>query len=133
MFVYIKINGIRMQIAQKNGRPFPPNVYRGPKYSTTWFIGSLGIPLYRSQLTNGYRSLGEAHFDTSSGYDPIAIDRGFSSKKQQSTAVSFVRDALQRYSGEWIGACRGEEQQAEVYFRPELEEQLENGELLLPR
>jgi hypothetical protein len=130
MFVYIKIDGRSMQIAQKNGKPFPPIVYRGPKNSTIWVIGSLGTPLYRLQSTKAYRSLGEADFDTSSGYDPIAIDRGFSSKKQQSTTVSFIRDALQRYSGQWIGACRGEEQQAEVYFRPELEDQLANGELL---
>ncbi len=131
MFVYLKIDGMSIQIARKNGEPFPPSVYRGPKYSTTWVIGSLGIPLYRHLLTQGYRSLAEADFNVSNGYEPIAIDSGFSSKKQQDVAMCFIKEALQRYSGEWIGACRGEEQQAEVYFRPELEDQLESGALLL--
>jgi hypothetical protein len=131
MFLYLKLDEISVQIAQKNGKPFPPGVYRGPKYSTAWVIGSLGMPLYYHSATRGYRSLGEADFEITEGYEPIAIDRGFSSMKQQITAVSFITDALQRYNGEWIGACRGEVQQAEVYIRPELEDQLANGALLL--
>jgi hypothetical protein len=131
MFVYLKLDEISVQIAQKSGKPFPPSVYRGPNYSTVWVIGSLGMPLYYHSATRGYRSLGEHDFEIIEVYEPIAIDRGFSSKKQQSAAVSFITDALQRYNGEWIGACRGEEQQAEVCIRPELEDQLANGALLL--
>ena len=131
MFVYLKLDDISIQIAQKNGKPFPPGVYRGPKHSTTWVIGSLGMPLYFDSIRKGYRSLGEANFKTTETCEPVAIDRGFSSRKQQNSAILFIADTLQRYSGEWIGACRGEEQQAEVYLRPELEDQLANGALLL--
>ncbi|MFK7837515.1 MAG: hypothetical protein AB8B60_14995 [Sulfitobacter sp.] len=128
MFVYLRIDGLAMQITQKNGKPFPPMIYRGPKFATTWSIGALGVPLY---LFRGhYRSLGVADFAVTETYEPVAIDEVFASKKQQANALSFVTEALARYDGHWLGACRGMEQSAEVHIRPELEKQLASGKLL---
>lgn len=132
MFVYLRMSGLSFQIAQKNDKPFPPSVYRGPNQSTTWVIGSLGVPLYFNTKVKNYRSLGVFDYKITDADNPVAVDRHFASKKQQNVALAFITEALAKYDGEWIGACRGEEQSAEVYIRPELESQLANGELLRP-
>ncbi len=132
MFMYLRIEGRAFQIARKNGKPYPPSVYRGPKQPTTWVIGSLGVPLYFDTILKTHRSLGVVDFKIAERHKPVAVDHYFASKKQQNEALAFIKEALARYDGEWIGACRGREQSAEVYIRPELEGQLANWELLQP-
>ncbi len=127
-FLYLRMAGLSMQIAQKHGKPFPPMIYRGPKFKTTWSIGTLGVPLYL--LKGHYRSLGVSDYAVTDAYEPVAVDRAFASKKQQDNAMAFIREALARYDGHWLGACRGTEQSAEVYIRPELAKQLADGDLL---
>lgn len=128
MFLYLRMGDFSMQIAQKHGKPFPPIVYRGPKFETTWSIGSLGVPLYL--LKGHYRSLGVSDYAVTKAYEPVAVDEVFYSKKQQGEALVFITEALARYDGYWLGASRGKAQSANVYIRPELEKQLANGELL---
>lgn len=88
------------------------------------------MPLYFQTSTGSYHSFGDSVFEITDDHEPVAIQRGFDSKKQQKTAVAFITEALERYNDEWIRACRGEEQEAKVCIRPELEAQLANGELL---
>lgn len=35
MYLFLKLDGLSIQIGQKGGRPFPPGVYQGPKRETT--------------------------------------------------------------------------------------------------
>ncbi len=130
MFVFLRIGGTSVQIARKNGEPYPASIYRGPKYSTTWVIGSLGLPLCFDAATKVYFSGKKALPRDVHRLEPVATDRGFSSKAQQNKAMTFLKEALQRYDGHWLGACRGQEQQAAVCIRPELEDQLASAELL---
>ena len=73
---------------------------------------------------------GVFNFKISDADKPISVDRHFTSTKQQNAALAFITEALARCDGYWLGACRGKEQSAEVYIRPELENQLANGELI---
>lgn len=131
-FVFLRIGGTSIQVAQKNGEPYSAAIYRGPKYSTIWVIGSLGLPLYFDPVVKSYLSDKMVLLRDPHQLEPIATDRGFSSEQQQNYAITFLKEALQRYDGHWLGACRGQEQQATVYIRPELEDQLASGELITP-
>ncbi len=128
LYLFLKLDGLSIQIGQKGGRPFPPSVYQGPKRETTWEIGSLGMPLYFDTLAQTHTSR-HVH-NPSHRFEPVALDEHFISIEQQEDAIAFLKEALAKYSGEWIGACRGEEQHAKVYLRPELEEQLAAGQFL---
>lgn len=129
-FMFLRMPNLCMQLGQKGGRSFPASTYRGPKERTVWVIGALGVPLYRDRTTGSYRSLGDFQFKISSDLEPVATDCYFQSKKQQDEAVAFISEALSKYDGNWIGAYRGKEQCAEVYLRPELKQQLEDGLLI---
>lgn len=127
MFVYLKMPGLSIQVGQKGNQPFPVSVYRGPKYDTVWEIGSFGVPLYYHEQSNSYTTQVKPG---SLEQKPVAVDSKFASEKQQATAVSIIIDILEKYNGEWIGACRGEDQTATVVIDPELNKKLMTGELI---
>lgn len=129
-FIFLRMRNLCMQLGQKGGRSFPISTYRGPKEKSVWVIGALGVPLYRDKSYRSYRSLGDFQFKITDGFEPVAVDCHFVSKKQQDEAVTFISQALSKYDGNWIGAYWGKEQSADVHWRPELIRQLENGDLI---
>lgn len=128
MLVYLAMGDFAMQIAGKDGKPYPQIMYRGPGSETTWVIGSLGRPLYYRTWAKDHVSLSDQ--DPSEGLRPVALDRTFRSRDQQEAAMTFITEALSKYDGYWLGACRGQPQSAKVHVRPELERQLADGEFL---
>ena len=128
MYVYLQMHNLSIHLGQKDDQPFPISVYRGPKLESVWEIGSIGIPLYFNILTKRYTH----HFlpNAASSFQPIAVDTGFSSMEQQSTAIKLISEVLGRYDGHWLGACRGLEQSAAVAIDPELSAKLNSGKLV---
>lgn len=128
MRIFLKMPNFSIQIGQRDGAPFPAIVGGAPGDETVWEIGSLGAPLYFNTLSNTYT----VHYlaGISSRLQSVATDRYFASKEHQETAIGIITEGLQKYDGEWIGACRGEEQSAHVIIAPELAGQLARGAFL---
>jgi hypothetical protein len=126
MYIYLKLKSFSIQIGQKGEKPFPASVYQGPKHETLWEIGSLGSPLYFNKLTKNYSV--HAPSGVSSQIQSIATHSVFDSVDQQEMAVSLISEILQKYNGNWIDACRGNEQAASVVILPELADKLARGE-----
>ncbi|MFG5382768.1 hypothetical protein [Yoonia sp. R2-816] len=82
-----------------------------------WEIGGIGVL---------FRNPGKAE------RTKIALSNAqkFRSREEQDFAISFIIDALSRYSGEVLGMRLGEPQSADVSFSKKIKEKLANGDLI---
>ncbi|QBY01334.1 hypothetical protein E2K80_11855 [Rhodophyticola sp. CCM32] len=124
-FMYVFIDGLRIQFSLKDGEPygFMPRT-EGKK--TIWNIEDIGFPLrFCTNISDRIHNVDRPYEER---YQILTNASKFKSREQQDRACNFVQEALSKYDSPSLNRqLYGHETEAIVIFSEDLEIKMKNG------